>query len=171
MSRLTIKGLRAIITAEGLTASRRPFSVSAEALRDGEALVSRLRLGASVEGGSNRSVAPLKVEAVATARTYVGAVCASLLRAGVPVPGESLTGRREALGALSAPSALIPADLFPEAGGSNVGSRVTTALYRDGETVWAYVLHDGPEHAGNAPGLIRAIREDSGLWRAYLSET
>jgi hypothetical protein len=171
MSRLTIKGLRAIITTGGLTASGRPFSVSAEALRDGEALVSRLLLGATVPGGSNRSVAPLRVEAVANARTYVGAVCAALLRAGVSVPGDSLTGRREALRALSAPSALIPEGLFPEAGGSNVGARVTTALYRDGETVWAYVLHDDPEHAGNPPGLIRAIREDSGLWRAYLSET
>ena len=171
MSRLTIKGLRAIITAEGLTASGRPFSVSAEALRDGEALVARLRLGATVPGGSNRSVAPLRVEAIANARSYVGAVCAALLRAGVSVPGDSLTGRREALRGLSAPSALIPEDLFPEAGGANVGARVTTALYRDGETVWAYVLHDDPEHAGNPPGLIRAIREDSGLWRAYLSET
>jgi len=171
MSRLTIKGLRAVITAEGLTALGRPFSVSAEALRDGEALVSRLLLGATVPGGSNRSVAPLRVEAVANARTYVGAVCAALLRAGVSVPGDSLTGRREALRALSAPSALIPEGLFPEAGGSNVGARVTTALYRDGETVWAYVIHDGPDDAGNPPGLIRAIREDSGLWRAYLSET
>ena len=170
MSRLTIKGLRAIITAEGLTASGRPFSVSAEALRDGEALVARLLLGASVEGGSNRSVAPLKVEAVAEARTYIGAVCASLLRAGTPVPGATLTARREALEALSAPSALFPAHLIPEGGGANVGARVAMALYRDGLTVWDYVMHDGPDDAGDAPGLIRVAR-DGDLWRAYLSET
>ncbi len=164
--RLTVKGLRATIKAEGVLPSGRPFSVSAESLKEGEALVTLLRAGATVPGGSNAAVKALRGESAQTDRAYVGAVCASLLRAGVAVPGEGLKARREALKALSAPSVLVPGHLFPGKGGDNDTARVAMSVYRDGLALWGRVW----EETGEAPGYVRAIREGDD-WRVFLSAT
>lgn len=163
---LTVKGLRAVVTAEGVSATGRPFTVPGAMLREGEALVALLLLGASVPGGSNRSKSGLASPEAREARAYVGAVVASLLRAGVPVPGEGLTARREALRALSAPSVLIPGSLIPEAGGKNETARVSMAVFRDGVALWERVWEEEEE----APGIVRAVR-DGDLWRVFLSAT